>query len=669
MTEAPATADWSALAANTTTDIIWMVDADGVCLYANQACCEFLEQPVGNMIGKSMVGNPDLLGRFPEKIVQLRQEVVRHHETRYLPHLAFTRPNGQVEYFDIALYPIPEAGHLGGMVGIGRYITEFTLLKHSTENDRHLLDNVLKNAPLMLWMLDTHGVFRLCTGQAMRAVGWVEVVGESVFELCADSLTMIAYLRQALNSPSMRWTAELNNHWFDFIASKSEDGLIVVANEVTARQMAEARIRQMAYFSPLTGLPNRSFFMEKLERRRGEGCGVLLFNLDHFRGFNETLGRLFGDQLLKVVAQRLKTRLPTSAEIAHLGGDEFVVVTHASLAQECGERLLESFQAPVRIDGQGYHCTLSCGYALSEPDISNEELLNRAEIATQVAKREGRNRLQLFLPVMAEKVKIDTRIYLALRRTLDEKLFDVRYEPLVRLKNRQVIGFEALTRWHRSALSEFNGGAIFRVAEETGLIIDLGNSIFRQVCRHLRGWLDVLGHKTAAPYISVNVSPVELVAPLFLKNLDESLARYQLSPSRLRLEVTESTTLSSPEQASRLLGSLRERGFKIALDDFGTGYSSLGHLHRLPIDMLKIDQSFVPKKDDDANVPILKTILALADNLGINALTEGIETEAQLALLRNFGCQYGQGYLFSRALPPGEALQYFIDGQGQTSGL
>ncbi len=463
-----------------------------------------------------------------------------------------------------------------------------------------------------------------------------------------------------------RKTGERYPAWTNITAVKDERGsvtnYVVTMTDITARKAAEQKIEQLAYYDALTQLPNRRRLMDRLQQAlrnsaRTRRKGALLFiDLDNFKILNDTIGHDVGDRLLCKVAQRLTSSARDGDTIARLGGDEFVVMLEelsdsaeeaAGEAKRVGEQIMLALNRPYMLDGRVHYSTPSIGVALfSEADSSVEELLKQADIAMYQAKYAGRNALRFFDPDMQGALAARANLETALRRAIQERQFALHYQPQVDARG-DIIGAEALLRWSHPERGLQLPAQFIALAEETGLILAIGQWVLESACAQLSSW----AARTPARnlYIAVNVSALQFRQADFVEQVSRALCKAGAPPQRLRLEITEQIVLADIGDAITKMQALEQLGVGFAIDDFGTGFSSLSSLARLPLDQLKIDQSFVrnlPDSRDDAVV--VQTIIAVARSLGRAVIAEGVESEAQREFLERHGCPAYQGFLFSR---------------------
>ena len=434
-------------------------------------------------------------------------------------------------------------------------------------------------------------------------------------------------------------------------------------SDITARKMAEQRIHHVAQHDVLTGLPNRSLLQDRLGQavtyadRSGYPVWVMLIDLDRFKFVNDSMGHKAGDVLLMTVAARLRASLRDTDTVARLSGDEFVVILsgHAerTLSTEIVQGLMDSVAQPVMLGAKEFFVTCSVGVvAYPNPGTVADGLIEHADIAMYRAKSLGRNNFQFYTPAMNEESLERVRIESALRSALVRNEFVLHYQPQVDLASGRVVGMEALIRWQHPELGMVPPARFIGVAEDTGLIVPIGAWVMRTACAQNKAWQDAgLGRLRVA----VNLSARQFGANDLVPGIERVLADTGLAPECLELELTESLFMSDVTPAVELLHRMKSLGIKLSIDDFGTGYSSFSYLSRFPIDVLKIDRSFVNDVTYDANdAAIVASIIALAHNLRLSVIAEGVETVEQLDYLRHQGCDEMQGYYFSRPLPAHE---------------
>ena len=429
---------------------------------------------------------------------------------------------------------------------------------------------------------------------------------------------------------------------------------------VSERSLAQERIRHLAHHDELTGLPNRNLFRDRAQQAMAQAertrrkVGLIFLDLDRFKHINDSLGHYAGDKLLQHMAERLAAAVRQSDTVARLGGDEFVIVLpevrDAQDLTPLAQKLLEIIAAPVQLDGNELHVSASIGISVFPDDGADlDTLMRNAYTAMYHAKECGRNNFQYFTPRMNELAQERMTIETRLRRAIRNQEFVLHYQPIVSAVTGDIVSVEALVRWEDPQHGLIPPVQFIRIAEEAGLIGQLGAWVLREACRQNRTWQDAgLIHLPVA----VNLSAEQFRSRSLLETVREALTLSGLEPRYLALEITETLLMEQSEQTVNLLAELNAMGLQLSIDDFGTGYSSLAYLSRFPIHKLKIDKSFVrDMRSDPADAAITSAVIALAHSLRLKVLAEGVEQREQLEFLRLRGCHEVQGYLFSKPLP------------------
>ena len=450
----------------------------------------------------------------------------------------------------------------------------------------------------------------------------------------------------------------------NLLSEPSVGGVVVNYRDVSERRALEDELRHQAFHDSLTGLANRALFADRLEhaltrtRRSRHSLAVLFLDLDDFKTINDSLGHTEGDQVLIAVADRLREAIRAGDTIARMGGDEFAVLvedpTAADTPMEVAERLQATLQTPFQRGGKELFVHASVGVAVStSPTETPEELLRNADASMYMAKSHGKNRIEVFEPSMHAAALARLALKGDLERALERGEFELHYQPIVHLGTRELVGVEALVRWQHPSRGLVVPNEFIAVAEETGMIIPLGQWVLEQACRQARLWEAV--RPTAPLAMSVNVSGRQVAEAGFVGSVVDVLGTIGLAPQRLVLEFTEGVLMRDTEMTTSTLNALKARGVRLAIDDFGTGFSSLNYLRSFPIDVLKIDGSFVASMSAGADQrAVVRAILRLGETLHLTTIAEGIEDAAQLADLRALGAVFGQGYFFARPLTADE---------------
>ena len=438
-----------------------------------------------------------------------------------------------------------------------------------------------------------------------------------------------------------------------------------ISTDITRRKQAEEAIHQLAFYDPLTGLPNRRLLQDRVQQLLGalprmpQGAALMFMDVDNFKDINDTLGHDAGDELLRQIAERMRECIRAQDTLARQGGDEFVVMLTnlstqpgeaARQAQQVAQKILARLRQPFQLNAQSCQCSVSIGVVLIDgPDDSREELFKQADLAMYQAKAAGRNTLRFFNPEMQHQVMARTTLEADLRWALAHDEFVLYYQPQVDGQG-LTLGFEALLRWQHPMRGLILPAEFIQVAESCGLILPLGDWVLRTACLQLQAF-SMQGVQSAWT-IGVNVSAVQFRQPDFVAQVRAILLQTGAEAARLELELTESQLVQDADDVMAKMDDLRDLGVRLSLDDFGTGYSSLAMLKRLPLNRLKIDQSFVRDMSCDAhNVSIIRAIVTLGESLALDVIAEGVESLAQRDALKTLGCHLYQGYLFGRPSP------------------
>lgn len=461
-----------------------------------------------------------------------------------------------------------------------------------------------------------------------------------------------------------RKSGEVYPQWQTIRAIRDDDGrlthYVAVFSDISAIKDSEHELKHLAHHDPLTDLPNRLLFSDRVEQALASaqahkrGCGLLMIDLDHFQMINDSLGHNVGDLLLKAVAQRLRGMFGAGITLARFGGDEFVVLVERcpqpAQAAALAQHIIDGLKQPYQIATQQLFINASVGISLFPSDAHTaEQLLRNADSALSKAKSAGRDSYALYTEELTAHAQQRVEIAFELRRALDQQELRVYYQPVHDLKTRRLVGVEALVRWQHPQRGLVPPGEFIPIAERTGLITEIDAWVMRQACEQMCAWQRA---GVSLSFVAVNVSARLFARRELYEQVGQVLRDTGLDPAYLELEVIESTVMSDPEVTLEQMHRLRELGVRLAIDDFGTGYSSLLRLKRLPVQKLKIDQGFVaglPWDEDDA--AIVRVIIALAHSMGMQVHAEGIEHVEQASFLLEHGCELGQGYWFGRPMP------------------
>jgi diguanylate cyclase (GGDEF)-like protein/PAS domain S-box-containing protein len=515
-------------------------------------------------------------------------------------------------------------------------------------------------------------------GPASRWLDVLHALDRDRFRAALDSV--LEQRRGRLMQDFRLRTPEGNYLWFALKARPvvGSDGEVVrlvgTLTDVTEFKTAEERLLHDAVHDNLTGLPNRQLFIDRLE-------GVLAFaksdpairptvvviDLDRFKQVNDSVGIAVGDSILLTLARRLGRLLKPQDTLARLAGDQFAMIILSERDPTkliaFAETIRRTLRAPITFNDREIFLTASIGLALGDAQPNRtEEVLKDAELAMYHAKRIGGDRIELFKPAMRARKTDRLTLESELRRALEREEITVLYQPIVRLEDRSVAGFEALARWNHPKMGRMSPSEFITIAEEIGLIVDLGLFMLERTARQLSAWQRNVRMREPV-FASVNVSSRQLLRHDLIHDLRTVLSRAGLARGTLKLELTESLVMENPEHAAQLLSRIRELGAGLSLDDFGTGHSSLSYLQRFPFDTIKIDQSFVRTNNKGARPVILRSIVSLAHDLGMDVVAEGAETDSDAVELYQLGCEYAQGYVFGEPMSPEAARKLLVSEQ------
>jgi diguanylate cyclase (GGDEF)-like protein/PAS domain S-box-containing protein len=579
--------------------------------------------------------------------------------------------------------PLHDGGTVMGVIGISLDITDRQQSRIALERRNDELDAAQAIAHCGSWSMD------LTSGEVQWSPELYRIVGETPndpkvdrtlyrYDHTEDASAVRAAIEAAEQTRShynvehrivrgdgaVRFVREQGA--FDFDGMGNAIRCVGTVLDITEQKNAEALMAYVAHHDSLTDLPNRTLLQERLERavvhaeRRNASAGVLFLDLDRFKYINDTLGHVVGDELLVAVAQRIASVVRVGDTVARAGGDEFVVVLEdledIERASELAQRILREFMRPFDLSVGAQFVAASIGIALYPHDARTpEDLLRAADAAMYRAKERGGNDFQFFTPQLHETAMKQLALGNALRVAIEQREVSVMYQPIVVTATGRVTAVEALARWFRDG-SPVTGPAEFvRIAEDTGIIRELGESVLRQACEQMAAWVR---SGLQLDTIAVNISPRQLSERGFVARVAEILVTTQLAPSRLELEITESAFVDGNDEAFAAISQLRQLGVRFGIDDFGTGYSSLSYLKRIPADTVKIDRSFIIDVHLLTDRAIVEAVINVARNLGKRVIAEGVETEEQLDVLRSLNCECTQGYYFSRPLSAVAAAAY-----------
>ncbi len=568
---------------------------------------------------------------------------------------------------------------LGLLDGFEAELARHRLTEEALRHSREELEDFFENAAIALHWVGDDGTILRANHAELEMMGFTleEYLGRNIAEFHADQDVIHAVLQRLASGETVnnvearlrrrdgaiRYVLINSNVRFDetgrFLHAR------VFTRDIPELKLAETQLRHGALHDRLTNLPNRTLFLERVaqgiqraERDPEYGFAVLFLDCDHFKIVNDSLGHAAGDALLVEVANRLEAGTRPGDLVARIGGDEFTMfiegVRDVLDASRVAERVHKQLAAPFAPEGQELYLTASIGIALSETGYARpDDLLRDADIAMYRAKQQGRSRAEVFDPSMRDRAQRRLSLETALRHAIEREELRLAYQPILNLRSGRVEGFEALLRWTHPDRGPITPAEFIPLAEETGLIVPMGSWVIREACRRVRAWQ--LGHPDGEPplWVGVNLSAEQVAHAGLRDDVATALRESGLPPRSLRLEVTETLLLDGIEEVAAQLERVRALDVELLMDDFGTGYSSLNYLRRFPLDGLKIDRSFVRRVGlRRGDTELVRTIIALAQNLGMGVIAEGIESSIQRDRLVELGCPLGQGFFFAEPLAP-----------------
>jgi diguanylate cyclase (GGDEF)-like protein/PAS domain S-box-containing protein len=583
------------------------------------------------------------------------------------------RPSGEQRWVAVQVAPLAgEEDEVVANVATMEDITERVL----AERDSERLTDIFEATRDIVGIADATGRLLYLNASARSFLGLAagaDIGGVSLQTIFGDerALRLIEDLRPQLLSDGM-WSGEVpvpdgSGRSVPMLAQllvhRDEDGRVEfysgVLHDISERKRFETELAHQATHDPLTGLPNRSLLLQRLEhalaraRRQRSRVAVLFLDLDHFKVVNDSLGHDLGDQLLVTIAERLREALRPSDTVARFGGDEFVVLCEDLVgrrdAEAVAERVHEAISGPFTVDDREVFVGVSIGIAFPDAvPADGGTLIRDADAAMYQAKARGRSRWEVFDHDMRGRAVDRLDIENALRRALERRELRIHYQPIVSLETGTIRSVEALVRWEHPERGLLLPDEFIAVAEETGVIVPIGAWVLEQACRQVERWRGTVAALDGLS-LAVNLSGRQLGDPALVDTVERSLVASGMPANQLQLEITESVLMDDVEASQETLVRLRGLGVRLGIDDFGTGYSSMSYLRRFPVDVLKVDRSFVDGLGHDASdSAIVNAIVTLAHTLGLAAVGEGVETYEQLAELRRLGCDFAQGYLISR---------------------
>ena len=670
---------------NSLTDVVIVKDYEGKYVYCNEAVSSLYQTTPEDMIGKDdfdYTRNREQADFFFENV----RSVMDRFETEEVYESTTNTKTGEIRHFQSMKVPFRDAQDQLKALIVAKDITDITNLKEEVDRNRKRLEQVLEVSQEGLWEWNTqtnavlhNHQWELITG-VKRSENTFKEFEECILDEDKPKVHEALGLLLEKNEPysiefrmkrpdgKVIWVWDRGK-----VAEFDEDGnpvwLVGIVQDITAEKHNQEKIVNLAYFDQLTGLVNRAQLEQELQKTADLGAqqegrtafsALLFLDLDRFKLLNDSHGHHMGDMLLQAVAKRLSNCVGASDIIARFGGDEFVIFLSdldesdeqaaALKAEMVAQRVLRSFDQPFQLGDYEHPCSASIGISVFAPGkLGFDELLKQADMAMYDAKGDGRNGICFFDPDMQTAARDRVVLEADLRRDVAAKKLDLHFQPQINSQGR-LTGAEVLLRWPHEDRGMVPPSDFIPIAESAGLILPIGDWIFKTACQYLANWAQDPAMSDLV--LSVNVSPVQLHNKGFVESVLSAIEATGAPANQLKLEITESMLVRNMDEAIEKMTHLRQHGVRFSLDDFGTGYSCLSYLKLLPLDQLKIDQSFVRDIQDDPNdAAIAEMIVALGKTLGLSVIAEGVETEEQRMLLEELGCHSFQGYLFARPMP------------------
>ena len=652
-------------------DLVTLVDPDGNVFFASPACTHLLG-----------IADTDLIGRHPfDRIhpddrflaASLLDVVWASAGAREPIESRFRHADGTWRWFEVVAENLLDEPEVAGVVVHFRDITDRKRAQLELQESAARFRSLVQHASDVVVVLDQQAKVTYVSPSVTRVLGYLpdEIAGTSGAVLVHED--DLATLPHAWTDSFPPFTREVrvrrrNGDWavVEFTASDLRrepgvSGVVLNGRDVTDRKTLEAELRRLALHDGLTGLPNRTLFLDRvthaLAREPASPVAVLFVDLDDFKTVNDGLGHVAGDTLLKAVAGRLERCLRGQDTAARLGGDEFGILLDEIAegdAVDVAHRIGSAFADPFVVDGRTLHVTATVGVVVRKDErVSTEVLLRRADVAMYLAKTRGKNRVQMYEPGMEELFRERLELKGDLAAAVADQQFRLVYQPIVSLETGELEGFEALVRWQHPDRGLVPPNVFVPIAEETGDIVPLGQWVLETACTQLAAWQRTYGIR---PRMSVNLSIRQLEHPGLVAAVRAAIEDAGVHAADITLEITESVLAADVDVVKGQLTALRELGVKVAIDDFGTGYASFGYLNQFPVDVLKIDRAFVMNLEasESEEADIVRAIVALARSRGLRTVAEGIEETTQAEVLRELECDSGQGYLYSKPMAPAD---------------
>ncbi|HJV31765.1 MAG TPA: EAL domain-containing protein [Bacillales bacterium] len=650
---------------------IFLEDRQGRTIFANEQACKLNGQNLEDLIGKTV------FDFFPQHIAEKQREIdldvwkqrklmTNEVTVGFLGHESYMLTGKTIIHV--------EESNQDYLLGFGLDINDRVIAEKRLKESEERFRNLIEQAGDCFFLIDKMGQIANVNKKSMEVLGYAEdellklttkdifvVLNEKIQEINLDNGENHPYSfeDQLISNSKMLVPVDIN---LQVVQIGESQLYLALCRDISDKKKSEEKIAHMAFHDALTGLPNR-WFIESLDisfyQTQEKMFGIFLLDLDRFKVINDSLGHQAGDILLQSVAKRLKEVVCDDKMIARFGGDEFIIIVPSLVNEEeaidFSREIMKVMEFPFDIYGQKFNITTSIGISLyPNHGTDMNTLIKNADLAMYRSKEIGRNCATLFTPDMKEHAieRMDKEILI--RQALENKEFILHYQPKLDLESGKIYGMEALIRWKTDENRMLYPDSFIPIAEETGLIVPIGDWVLKEACKHCKEWHD-MGLTQLS--VSVNISAQQFQKQNLEKRISQILEETGLPPSALELELTESMVMQEPSKARIILNNLKALGITISIDDFGTGFSSLSYLRQFPIDILKIDKSFIMNLEwDEANASIAAAVISLAHNLNLKVVAEGIETVEQKNFLNNLHCDFGQGYLISRPVEMEESI-------------
>jgi diguanylate cyclase (GGDEF)-like protein/PAS domain S-box-containing protein len=668
-------------------DMVWLKDTQSVYLSCNPAFERFVGMSQRDIIGKT---DADLFPADVAKVARAKDKEVIEARCICIYEDWVTWPStGESVLFERRKVPVYDAqGNVTAVVGVARDMTERKLIEDRLARREREFRTLVEHSPdvVMRYDKDFRRLYVNPTFAALIRGGGAAVLGKKPSEL-PDAHHALGYeqkLREVFATgkeaqTEVRWEAGRQNKRSyylvklvpEFGADGTVESVLAVGRDISELEASREKIHRMAFYDPLTDLPNRTLFNERLRQTLSADvrandralAAVMMIDLDRFKEINDTMGHAVGDEMLREAAVRLRACIREADTVARLGGDEFAVllpqIEDRSALEQIAARIIERFDERFLLSGRELFVSCSIGIALHPIDsVAADDLVKFADSAMYLAKRAGRRGFRFYSKALTADAAANLQMESALRRAVERGELELHFQPKVSLPCRKVMGSEALLRWKRPGAGFIPPDQFIPVAEQTGLIADLGEWVLREACRAAVEWNT---HTRMPHQVAVNLSARQFQSQGFAQSVRDVLEETGCRADWIELEITESLLLEENDPILTTLAALKSMGLSIAIDDFGTGYSALSYLLRFPIDTLKIDKSFVQKLTSDRrHAELVKTFLSIARCFRHRVVAEGVETAEQAAFLEANGCDVAQGFLFSRPMPKAEMTGLLI---------